>query len=180
MRPLMILLCLASTAVGEDYRWHMVGDKGEEFELTLFGTTSSLDDNGEVGRYRATDWDLQWSIPYELPPTMDLLDPPSVSIERLGTLSSLQIRVADQKRNDVEFIFYKEHVPAPFLSNFEQPDWQLFQFGMRTRVGPSSGNIVLNGDIVSISRIPIPEPSSFPLLMFAACVVICSARKNAI
>ena len=106
MRPLLILLCLASTAVGEDYRWHMVGDKGEEFELTLFGTTSSLDDNGEVGLYRATDWDLQWSIPYELPPTMDLLDPPSVSIERLGTLSSLQIRVADQKRNDVEFIFY--------------------------------------------------------------------------
>ncbi|MEZ6097861.1 MAG: hypothetical protein R3E01_02710 [Pirellulaceae bacterium] len=31
MRPLLILLCLASTAVGEDYRWRMLGENGEEF-----------------------------------------------------------------------------------------------------------------------------------------------------
>ncbi|MEZ6100942.1 MAG: hypothetical protein R3E01_18535 [Pirellulaceae bacterium] len=122
MRPLMILLCLASTAVGEDYRWHMVGDKGEEFELTLFGTTSSLDDNGEVGLYRATDWDLQWSIPYDLPPTMDLVNPPSVSIDRAATLGLLQFHVSDHSRNDVQFLFRKVDQPAPLLSNFEQPD----------------------------------------------------------
>ena len=165
MRPLLILLCLASTAVGEDYRWRMLGENGEEFIMTILGAVPHISENDGSTGYAVTGFDLQFNLPfdpvhgppYQVVPQFDAFVSPAGG----GNRFSLVV----EERPDLLFTFRGNANPG-YTAYID--DWGNDQaFSSRYYQIEVNNTFVYEGRIVSVSSIPIPEPSTLSLLAFA-------------
>ena len=170
MRPLLILLCLASTAVGEDYRWKMLGENGEEFVMAILGAVPHISENDDSTGYAVTGFDLQFNLPfdpvqgtpYQVVPQFDSYIPPSGG----GNRFSLVV----EERPDLLFTFSGDANPG-YTAYID--DWGNDQaFSLRTFSIDVNDGIQYFGKLVSVSRIPVPEPSTLSLLAFAGLALL--------
>ncbi|MEZ6097862.1 MAG: hypothetical protein R3E01_02715 [Pirellulaceae bacterium] len=165
MRTLLIVLCVAASAVAqEDYRWRILGDKGEEFIVTLYGTTPyvNMPDPGVSG-YNIESSDIQFSVPY--PIGMGGLELNSGAVFDFvyqfdGTNQvDTQLIIIPSERTDLVFSFYGT-TTYPEANNFDGSlaGWPQITWLLTVNTFPVERH---SGNILSVSRIPVPEPTGF-------------------
>ena len=167
MRPLLILLCLASTAVGEDYRWRMLGENGEEFIMTILGAVPHISENDDSTGYAVTGFDLQFNLPFD-----PVHGPPYQVVPQFDSYADVgpggaanRFSLVVEERPDLLFTFSGNANPG-YTAYID--DWgndqafssRFYEIDVRNTFG-------YDGRIVSVSSIPIPEPSTLSLLAFA-------------
>ncbi|MCA9187519.1 MAG: PEP-CTERM sorting domain-containing protein [Pirellulaceae bacterium] len=171
MRTLLIVLSVTASAVAqEDYRWRILGDKGEEFVVTLYGATPYMfmPDPGVSG-YNISHGDLKYSFPYPIElgggPGTPLIPIFDFSYPFGTDLVDTQIVIAPADRIELEFFFYGS-TTNPEADNFDGSlaPWVKRTWFMAVNTTPVAR---YSGNIVSVTRLSVPEPSTLSLLAFA-------------
>ena len=171
---LLVLATVMCTTAGqataqEDYRWRMLGENGEEFIMTILGAVPHIGEDDSTG-YSVTGFDLQFNLPfdpvqgtpYQVVPQFDSYIPPSGG----GNRFSLVV----EERPDLLFTFSGDANPG-YTAYID--DWGNDQaFSLRTFSIDVNDGIQYFGKLVSVSRIPVPEPSTLSLLAFAGLALL--------
>ncbi|MEZ6101490.1 MAG: hypothetical protein R3E01_21360 [Pirellulaceae bacterium] len=166
---LLVLATVMCTTAGqataqEDYRWRMLGENGEEFIMTILGAVPHIGEDDSTG-YSVTGFDLQFNLPfdpvqgtpYQVVPQFDSYIPPSGG----GNRFSLVV----EERPDLLFTFSGDANPG-YTAYID--DWGNDQaFSLRTYRIEVNNSQAYAGILTSVSRIPIPEPSSICLSVVA-------------
>ncbi|MEZ6104208.1 MAG: hypothetical protein R3E01_35145 [Pirellulaceae bacterium] len=148
-----------SNAYANDYRWKMIGDQGEEFVVTLLGTVPLENPPGSfVDMYTVDSADLQWSAPCDIPISVENpFSEPVVGRSENPPQIFVTIRPAD--RLDLRITLGRTLSPVPTLDQWATVSGGLFTFSIIN----TTNTAVISGNIVSVSSLPVPEPSAITL-----------------
>ncbi|MEZ6104288.1 MAG: hypothetical protein R3E01_35560, partial [Pirellulaceae bacterium] len=140
------------------YRWKMLGENGEEFIMTILGAVPVVQSDDTIG-HLVTGYDLQFSLPsvptqgtpYPVVPVFDA----NIDFPRTG----MGIFMVVEERPDLGFSFAGSTNPGYTTSIDNWGNDQAFS-SRSYRIEVNDGPFY-SGKIVSVSRIPVPEPTAF-------------------
>ena len=151
----------------EDYRWRMLGENGEEFIMTILGAVPHISENDGSTGYAVTGFDLQFNLPFD-----PVHGPPYQVVPQFDSYADVgpggaanRFSLVVEERPDLLFTFRGNANPG-YTAYID--DWgndqafssRFYEIDVRNTFG-------YDGKIVSVSSIPIPEPSTLSLLAFA-------------
>ncbi|MEZ6099615.1 MAG: hypothetical protein R3E01_11665 [Pirellulaceae bacterium] len=170
-----LLLIAWGTANGqEDYRWKILGENGEEFVLTLFGTQPefSLAD-GQLEGYNVQSFEFSYSIPFEIDPLPGIGSGIDYFLgeERTPGQKTPQIVVRPLSRPDLQFSFFGI-TADPTIANFDASlapwtnrQWEILEL-------ETTSHHRYAGTIASVARLQVPEPRAFPGFLVGLSIVL--------
>ena len=178
MRTLLIVLCVTASAVAqEDYRWRMLGENGEEFVMTILGAVPHISENDDSTGYAVTGFDLQFNLPFD-----PVHGPPYQVVPQFDSYADVgpggaanRFSLVVEERPDLLFTFSGNANPG-YTAYID--DWgndqafssRFYEIDVRNTFG-------YDGRIVSVSSIPIPEPSTIYISVTSLIMFFLRCRR---
>lgn len=159
----------------DDYRWQLTGDGGELFDITFKGVTPEYDfePDDSPDRYLVDDFSIQFTTPYSIPLGSNF--PPLLpSVHRLVTNSSLYMMLPTDERPDLHIELERMQSPIPLIENFHTQGWDNFVFA----ITQSPSRRVSSGNIVSITKLQVPEPQTVYAFFVSMTLLLLSRRSS--